>query len=111
MNTLDSIASGSSSHSRSPLNPSSSTNVDALTSSPVQENDDGSPSGNGGGVGSGGTDPVALAAHIDKIRLLILGMETRLSKREGDLVGMMSRAEAEGKRWEEVVRDGGGVEV
>ncbi|KAE9398856.1 hypothetical protein BT96DRAFT_957442 [Gymnopus androsaceus JB14] len=68
-----------------------------LTASPIQDE------------GATSTDPAALAAHIDKIRLLILGMETRLSKRETDLLRMVSRAEGEGKKWEDVARSGGGV--
>lgn len=104
-----SSSTNSGSYSRSPLNPSSSPSINThgLAESPIQE--DGSLSDADGGVGAGTTDPVALAAHIDKIRLLILGMETRLSKREGDLIGMVSRAEGEGKKWEELARSGGGV--
>ncbi|KAJ3819137.1 hypothetical protein F5880DRAFT_1490199 [Lentinula raphanica] len=48
-------------------------------------------------------DPALLAAHVEKIRMLIMGMETRLSKREEHLQGMVKRAENEGRRWEEVV--------
>ncbi|KAJ3792773.1 hypothetical protein GGU11DRAFT_802167 [Lentinula aff. detonsa] len=73
---------------------SRSTSANVITASPIQESDS---QGSGGG-----TDPVALAAHIDKVRLLIMGMETRLSKREDHLQGMVRRAEGEGRRWEEV---------
>ncbi|KAJ4477549.1 hypothetical protein J3R30DRAFT_3487254 [Lentinula aciculospora] len=107
-----SSSSGHSTNSSSPLNPSinppnkvsssfakspsisRSTSGDILTASPIQDSD------------SHGTDSVALAAHIDKIRLLIMGMETRMSKREEHLQGMVERADSEGRRWEEVV--GGG---
>ncbi|KAJ3891062.1 hypothetical protein GG344DRAFT_48101 [Lentinula edodes] len=58
------------------------------------------------GGGGGGMDPAMLAAHIEKVRLLIMGMETRISKREDHLQEMVKRAESEGRRWEEVV---GGV--
>ncbi|KIK54429.1 hypothetical protein GYMLUDRAFT_48790 [Collybiopsis luxurians FD-317 M1] len=49
-------------------------------------------------------DSAALAAHIEKVRLLILGMETRMSKREDQLQEMVKRAEGEGRRWEELAR-------
>ncbi|KAJ3857486.1 hypothetical protein EV368DRAFT_30111 [Lentinula lateritia] len=58
------------------------------------------------GGGGGGSDPAMLAAHIEKVRLLIMGMETRISKREDHLQEMVKRAESEGRRWQEVV---GGV--
>ncbi|KAF5390443.1 hypothetical protein D9757_005300 [Collybiopsis confluens] len=50
--------------------------------------------------GGDGQDSAALAAHIEKVRLLVLGMETRLSNREGQLQEMVKRAEGEGRRWE-----------
>ncbi|KAH7874562.1 hypothetical protein F5879DRAFT_1015063 [Lentinula edodes] len=113
-----SISSGRSASSSSPLNPSINANANpssphlanspsisrstsehVLTSSPTQESD----LHPGGG---GGMDPAMLAAHIEKVRLLIMGMETRISKREDHLQEMVKRAESEGRRWEEVV---GGV--
>ncbi|KAJ3880535.1 hypothetical protein F5051DRAFT_399648 [Lentinula edodes] len=114
-----SISSGRSASSSSPLNPSINANANSssphlanspsisrstsehvLTSSPIQESDS-HPGGGGGGM-----DPAMLAAHIEKVRLLIMGMETRILKREDHLQEMVKRAESEGRRWEEVV---GGV--
>ncbi|KAJ4476936.1 hypothetical protein C8J55DRAFT_93199 [Lentinula edodes] len=114
-----STSSGRSASSSSPLNPSINANANSssphlanspsisrstsehvLTSSPIQESDS-HPGGGGGGM-----DPAMLAAHIEKVRLLIMGMETRISKREDHLQEMVKRAESEGRRWEEVV---GGV--
>ncbi|KAJ3710029.1 hypothetical protein C8R42DRAFT_729655 [Lentinula raphanica] len=77
---------------------SRSTSGNVITESPIQEYD----SLQGGGDGSS-MDPALLAAHVEKIRMLIMGMETRLSKREEHLQGMVKRAENEGRRWEEVV--------
>ncbi|KAJ3866609.1 hypothetical protein EV359DRAFT_36234 [Lentinula novae-zelandiae] len=54
---------------------------------------------------SGRMDPAMLAAHIEKVRLLIMGMETRISKREDHLQEMVKRAESERRKWEEF--DGG----
>ncbi|KAF9065855.1 hypothetical protein BDP27DRAFT_1331480 [Rhodocollybia butyracea] len=65
--------------------------TDGFTASPIQDQNS-SPT----------TDPAAVATQIDKIRLLILGMETRLSKREEHLQEIVNRAEEEGRRWKEV---------
>lgn len=40
-------------------------------------------------------------AHIEQVRLLILGMEQRLQSREEKLVKTIQRAEAEGTRFEQ----------
>lgn len=40
-------------------------------------------------------------AHIEQVRLLILGMEQRLQSREDKLVKTIQRAEAEGARFEQ----------
>ncbi|KAJ3807975.1 hypothetical protein F5876DRAFT_90308 [Lentinula aff. lateritia] len=68
-----STSSGRSASSSSPLNPS--INANANSSSP----------------------------HLANSPLLIMGMETRISKREDHLQEMVKRAESEGRRWQEVV--------
>ena len=40
-------------------------------------------------------------AHIEQVRLLILGMEQRLQSREDKLLKTIQRAEAEGSRFEQ----------
>jgi len=47
-------------------------------------------------------DPGAARAHIEKMRLLILGMEQRLEGQEEKLGRTIERAEREGKRFEEL---------
>jgi hypothetical protein len=44
----------------------------------------------------------ATRAHIEQVRLLILGMEQRLEAREAKLARTVERAEKEGKRFEEM---------
>jgi hypothetical protein len=41
-------------------------------------------------------------AHVQQVRLLILGMEQRLQTREEKLTKTIERAESEGRRFEEV---------
>lgn len=43
----------------------------------------------------------ATAAHVEQVRLLILGMEQRLQSREEKLLKTIERAETEGDRFEE----------
>nr|GAT46676.1 predicted protein [Mycena chlorophos] len=47
----------------------------------------------------------ATLAHIEEVRMLILGMEQRLQVREGKLVKSVERAEAEGRRFEELRKE------
>jgi hypothetical protein len=46
-------------------------------------------------------DKQAMLAHIERVRLLILGMEQRLQTREEKLTKTIERAEGEGRRFEE----------
>jgi hypothetical protein len=41
-------------------------------------------------------------AHIEQVRMLVLGMEQRLQLREDKLIKTVERAEKEGKRFEEL---------
>ena len=41
-------------------------------------------------------------AHVEQVRLLILGMEQRLQLREEKLVKSIEKAEAEGSKFEEI---------
>ncbi|KAF7308928.1 hypothetical protein MKEN_01093300 [Mycena kentingensis (nom. inval.)] len=47
----------------------------------------------------------ATLAHIEQVRMLILGMEQRLQTREDKLVKSVERAESEGRRFEELRRE------
>ncbi|KAJ7066457.1 hypothetical protein C8F01DRAFT_1052571 [Mycena amicta] len=47
----------------------------------------------------------ATLAHIEQVRMLILGMEQRLHTREEKLVKSVERAESEGRRFEELRRE------
>jgi hypothetical protein len=44
----------------------------------------------------------ATLAHIEQVRMLIMGMEQRLQTREDKLVKSVERAESEGRRFEEL---------
>lgn len=44
----------------------------------------------------------ATLAHIEQVRMLILGMEQRLQTREDKLLKSVDRAEREGRRFEEL---------
>ncbi len=44
----------------------------------------------------------ATLAHIEQVRMLIMGMEQRLHTREEKLVKSVERAESEGRRFEEL---------
>ncbi|KZT27528.1 hypothetical protein NEOLEDRAFT_1130498 [Neolentinus lepideus HHB14362 ss-1] len=44
-------------------------------------------------------------AHIDQVKLLILGMEQRLQAREDKLVQSIDRAQAEGRRFEDLRKE------
>jgi hypothetical protein len=44
-------------------------------------------------------------AHIEQIRLLVLGMEQRLETREEKLVKTMERAEGEGRRFDQLRKE------
>jgi hypothetical protein len=44
----------------------------------------------------------ATLAHIEQVRMLILGMEQRLQVREEKLVKVVERAEGEGRRFEQL---------
>lgn len=44
----------------------------------------------------------ATIAHIEQVRLLVLGMEQRLQKREEKLTKSVERAENEGRKFEEL---------
>ncbi|KAF7309926.1 hypothetical protein MIND_00364900 [Mycena indigotica] len=50
----------------------------------------------------------ATLAHIEQVRLLIMGMEQRLQTREEKLVKSVQRAESEGRRFEELRREAAG---
>ncbi|KAJ7443889.1 hypothetical protein B0H11DRAFT_1813277 [Mycena galericulata] len=47
----------------------------------------------------------ATLAHIEQVRMLIMGMEQRLQTREDKLAKSVERAESEGRRFEELRRD------
>ncbi|KAJ7216367.1 hypothetical protein GGX14DRAFT_358857 [Mycena pura] len=47
----------------------------------------------------------ATLAHIEQVRMLIMGMEERLQAREDKLVKSVERAENEGRRFEELRRE------
>ncbi|KAJ6617627.1 hypothetical protein B0H10DRAFT_1914179 [Mycena sp. CBHHK59/15] len=47
----------------------------------------------------------ATLAHIEQVRMLIMGMEQRLQVREEKLVKSVERAESEGRRFEELRRE------
>ena len=42
-----------------------------------------------------------MLAHVEQVRLLILGMEQRLQTREEKLTRTIERAESEGRKFEE----------
>lgn len=44
-------------------------------------------------------------AHIEQVRLLVLGMEQRLQKREEKLSRTVERAEHESRRYEQLSKD------
>lgn len=44
----------------------------------------------------------ATLAHIEQVRMLIMGMEQRLQTREDKLLKSVERAEGEGRRFEEL---------
>jgi hypothetical protein len=47
----------------------------------------------------------ATLAHIEQVRMLIMGMEQRLQTREDKVVKSVERAESEGRRFEELRRE------
>lgn len=47
----------------------------------------------------------AMLAHVEQVRMLILGMEQRLQTREEKLVKTVERAESEGRKFEEVRKE------
>lgn len=55
-------------------------------------------------------DRQQVVAHIEQVRLLILGMEQRLQLREDKLVKTVERAEGEGRRFEQLQKEASGVE-
>ena len=53
----------------------------------------------------GRVDRQQALAHIEQVRLLILGMEQRLQTREEKLVKTLERAEGEGRRFDELRKE------
>lgn len=47
----------------------------------------------------------AVLAHVEQVRLLVLGMEQRLQKREEKLSRTVERAEHESRRYEQLSKD------
>lgn len=47
----------------------------------------------------------AMLAHVEQVRMLILGMEQRLQTREEKLAKTVKRAESEGHKFEEVRKE------
>ena len=58
-----------------------------------------------GGKSEGRVDRQQALAHIEQVRLLILGMEERLQTREEKLVKTLERAEGEGRRFDELRKE------
>lgn len=46
-----------------------------------------------------------MLAHVEQVRLLILGMEQRLQTREEKLTKTMEKAESESRRFEELQQE------
>lgn len=46
-----------------------------------------------------------MLAHVEQVRMLILGMEQRLQTREEKLAKTVKRAESEGHKFEEVRKE------
>jgi len=59
----------------------------------------------GGKNEEGKVDRQQALAHIEQVRLLILGMEQRLQTREEKLVKTLERAEGEGRRFDELRKE------
>lgn len=62
----------------------------------------GYPTGQSAGKSSSSANADVTLAHIEQVRLLILGMEQRLQVREEKLVKSIEKAEEEGSKFEEI---------